>query len=213
MYQYVAKSKYNPVRKELDQIIGRVQKIMKAEYETSFQYQLIGSGGRHLITCIENGNSGYDFDYNLIIRPPQEGYSYDAKILKHQFITAFKRALQGTKYRDPQDRSSVISIKVVDKINQRIIHSCDFAIIYYDQNKIENGYLYLKHYKAENSYGFEFRKSSYKIEEKIDNIREYQNGWNMIRDEYLKLKNINIDDNKTSNSLYFEAVNNVYNSL
>ena len=41
----------------------------------------------------------------------------------------------------------------------------------------------------------------------------YQNGWNAIRDEYLKLKNVNGDSGKRSFSLYLEAVNNIYNQL
>ena len=42
---------------------------------------------------------------------------------------------------------------------------------------------------------------------------EYRNGWNEIREEYLKIKNANKDLNKHSFSLYLEAVNNVYNML
>ena len=51
------------------------------------------------------------------------------------------------------------------------------------------------------------------IDEKIEVILSYENGWNMIRDEYIKLKNANKDINKRSFVLYLEAVNNVYNYL
>ena len=101
----------------------------------------------------------------------------------------------------------------MDKQKSRIVHSCDFAIIYYDRGRVENGYYYLKHNKGQGQYVFEIRGLSKNIEDKIAAIREYRNGWNAVRDEYLNLKNKNRDNNKHSFSLYNEAVNNVYNNL
>ena len=74
-------------------------------------------------------------------------------------------------------------------------------------------YYYLKHDKRQESYDFIFRNLSRDVDAKVDEILEYNNGWNAIRDEYLKLKNANRDNNKHSFSLYLEAVNNVYNRL
>ena len=68
MYEYVKKSEYAPVRKELEEIIKSVQNEMWEKYGLTFQFQLIGSGKRHLVTRIRGGNNGYDFDYNLIIQ-------------------------------------------------------------------------------------------------------------------------------------------------
>ena len=66
-YEYVNKSEYRPMREELEQIINRVHKYMRKHHDTTFQHRLIGSGKRHLITRIKGGNTGYDFDYNLIV--------------------------------------------------------------------------------------------------------------------------------------------------
>lgn len=131
MYEYVKKSEYAPVRKELEQIINRVQVYMRKNYGLAFQFRLIGSGQRHLVTRIKGGNRGYDFDYNVILTSPGDGYLYRAKIIKDEFMTAFKAALQGTKYSFPQDSTSSITIKVYDKGKTKIEHSCDFAIVYY----------------------------------------------------------------------------------
>ena len=60
-------------------------------------------------------------------------------------------------------------------------------------------------------YSFVFRKLSKNVDWKLDEILNYDNGWNMIREEYLKLKNANNDNNKKSYVLYLEAINNVYN--
>ena len=130
MYEYVKKSEYAPVRKELERIIKCVQIEMREKYNLTFQFQLIGSGRRHLVTRICDGNSGYDFDYNLIISHPGNGYFYKADILKRDFITAFKNALQGTSYSFPKDSTSAITIKVVDKNHKRIRHSCDLSLIH-----------------------------------------------------------------------------------
>lgn len=213
MYEYVTKAEYQPVREELEKIIHKVQLYMKKNFKTSFQFKLIGSGKRHLITRVKNGNSGYDFDYNLIIQAPEEGYHYLADVVKRQFMEAISFALKGTKYSNPQDSTSAITIKVVDKKNKKIEHSCDFAIIYYDEDIIDNGYFYLKNIKSQNKYTFEFRELSVDIETKLFEILDYRNGWNSIRAEYLKLKNVNKDINKHSFSLYLEAVNNIYNAL
>ena len=78
MYEYVAKSEYAPVRKELEKIINRTRVEMRKKYGLIFRFQLIGSGRRHLVTRIRGGNRGYDFDYNLIIPHPGKGYYYEA---------------------------------------------------------------------------------------------------------------------------------------
>ena len=64
---------------------------MRKNYGLTFQFHLIGSGKRHLVTRIKGGNNGYDFDYNLILSPPGNGYRYDAKIIKQNFMTALKQ--------------------------------------------------------------------------------------------------------------------------
>lgn len=212
MYEYVKKSEYAPVRKELEQIINRVQVYMRKNYGLTFQFRLIGSGQRHLITRIKGGNKGYDFDYNLILSPPDDGYRYIANVIKAEFMIALKTALQGTKYSFPQDSTSSITVKVVDKGKKRIEHSCDFAIIYYVSNDGIDGYYYLRNNKPQQSYQFVFRTSNSDIDEKVREIIE-DGGWPYIKEEYLLLKDINEGNKKPSFSLYAEAVNNVYNQM
>lgn len=211
-YEYVSKSEYAPVRKELEQIINRVQVYMRKNYELTFQFRLVGSGQRHLVTRIKGGNRGYDFDYNLILTPPDDGYLYRAKVIKDEFMTAFRAALQGTKYSFPQDSTSSITIKVYDRGKTKIEHSCDFAIIYYDSNDGIDGYYFLRNHKPQQSYQFAFRPSNFDIDEKVQEIIA-DDGWADIEDEYLLLKDINEGNRKHSFSLYAEAVNNVYNQM
>lgn len=212
MYEYVKKSEYAPVRKELEQIINRVQAEMRKRYGLTFQFRLIGSGQRHLVTRIKGGNSGYDFDYNLILSPPDDGYRYIAKVIKQEFIDALKIALRGTEYSFPKDSTSSITIKVVDKGKKKIEHSCDFAIIYYGNNDGYEGYYYLRNNKPQQSYQFVFRTSNSDIDEKVQEIIE-GDGWPYIKEQYLLLKNINKNNRKHSFSLYAETINNVYNQM
>jgi len=213
MYEYVPKNEYQPVRNQLEVIIHNIQKYMREKFKTTFQYRLIGSGGRHLITRVVGGNGGFDFDYNFIVSDPGEGYHYNADVLKAQFMEATKNAIRSTAYSNPQDSTSAITIKVIDQANSRIVHSCDFAIIYYEGNVSQNGYYCLKNNKAQQQYVFEFRKLSKYADDKLDDIKKYSGGWAAVVDEYLKLKNANRDQNKHSFSLYLEAVSNVYEQL
>lgn len=210
-YEYVSKSEYAPVRRELEQIINRLQDEMRKSYGLTFQFRLIGSGQRHLVTRIKGGNKGYDFDYNLILTPPEDGYCYIAKVIKQQFMDALKIALKGTKYSFPKDSTSSITIKVVDKNGKKIEHSCDFAIIYYGNSDGYDGYYYLRNNKPQQSYQFVFRTFNSNIDEKVREIIE-DGGWPYIKEEYLLLKNIN-GSKKPSFSLYTEAVNNLYNQM
>ena len=73
MYEYVSKREFKPYREEVEKIIRKAQQTMKKRYNTTFQYQLIGSANQHLVTKIKNGNKGYDFDYNLILQNPTYG--------------------------------------------------------------------------------------------------------------------------------------------
>jgi len=185
---------------------------MRKNYGLKFQFRLIGSGKRHLVTRIKGGNKGYDFDYNLILSPPSNGYHFGAKIIKQNFMTALKTALQGTKYSFPKDSTSSITIKVFDKDKKKVNYSCDFAIIYYGRIGNNDGYYYLRNNKTQQSYQFVFRMLSSGIDEKVHDIIE-DGGWSYIKEEYLHLKNINEGSKKHSFSLYVEAVNNVYNQM
>jgi hypothetical protein len=212
MYEYVTKKEYSPYRIEVEGIIRNAQKIMKSRYDTTFQFRLIGSGNRHLVTRLKNGNAGYDFDYNLILQ--KSDLWENPKKLKQQFMNAFRESIKGTPYCKIEDSTSSITIKVVDKDNSKILRSCDLAILYYiDEENIDEGYMYLKNWKQNSKYTFEQRNLSLKAEYKLDEVLEYEQGWNMIRDEYLKLKNSNKDINKKSFVLYLESINNVFNHL
>lgn len=215
-YEWVTKSEYRPVKREIETILKRVIAIMEKEYDfPDIRYQLIGSGSRHLVTRIKNGNKGFDLDYNIILPALDEGYVYKPKpkVIADRFVQAFTKACQGTSYEFPKHRTSVIQLKCIDQKQNKILYGADFAIVYYGADK-SDGYYYLRHWD-DGHYTFEKRKHSRNADWKLEEILEYnsEQGWNWIREEYLKLKNNNHDQGKHSYVLYLESIHNVYNQI
>ena len=134
---------------------------------------------------------------------------YKPKEVKQQFMKAFEHAVRGTKWRPPQDSTSVMTLRVVDTENSRIEYGCDLAIVFYS----DDGRMHYLHSHKNGGYSFYPRGGSEYIDEKVDEILEYygeKDGWSSIKDMYLRIKNSNRDPDKRSFMLYIEAVNNVY---
>ena len=203
-YEYVNKNEYGPVREELESIIKKTQKILKKNAGITFQFELIGSGSKHLITRLKNGNKGFDFDYNLILNCKRKGYRWDATYARNEVTKALDQAIKGTKYDHPNNSAVAITIKVKDTKHSKIIHSCDFAVVYYPDNETDE-HMYSRLNLKTRNYSKDYHG---KLEWLKINIPNY---WSEIKDEYLKLKDANNDINKKSFQLFFETVNNVYN--
>ena len=207
MYEFVTKKEYMPIRIEIEEIIKKVQNILRKEdSDMTFQFRLVGSGRRHLITRIKGGNEGYDFDYNLIIN---SNYKWYASV-RESFFQAFQKAIKGTKFNRIENSTSVITIKQVSTKDKKVIVGCDFSIIIYSDDEEESYYKYSRFNKSNNNFTWEIRNVSKSIDLKFNFLMEnYEGIWNDIKDEYLKLKNNNPQD-KHSYVLYHEAINNIY---
>lgn len=73
--------------------------------------------------------------------------------------------------------------KIIEAVILRLIYDLDD----------DNGYRYIKNWKKNNRYSFEDRVLSQNADCKLQEILEYEQGWNCVRDEYIKLKNRNRD--------------------
>lgn len=213
-YEFVKKSEYEPVRNEIEYIIKKVQNFVREDF--TFQFKLVGSGNKHLITRVVNGNKGFDFDYNLILNC-EKGYYWKPEFAKEKLLLAFDKAVKGTKYDHPENSTTSITIKVKDKKNSKVLHSCDFAIIYYPELQ-ENETEYFKYIRnnkvnGENHYTWEIRNCSKNIDYKLEFLKQnLDNYWDAVKEEYLKVKESNKNPDKHSFQLYFEAINNLFNS-
>ena len=209
-YEFVSKKEARPFREELENIIREVQRICREkDRDFTFQYYLVGSQGRHLVTRIKNGNAGYDFDYNLVLNC-EDGYSWKPVYARKTIFGALQEAIKGSHFTKIENSTSVITIKYVE--GDRVVVGCDFSVIYYPKDDESNYYKYVRFNKGDGTYTWEVRKPSHNIDDKLEWLKEnVEDYWNEIIEEYLWLKNHNQDPNKHSFVLYHEAVNNLYN--
>ncbi len=208
-YEYVPKNEYTPVREKLEQIILEIQEEMKPEY--TFQFVLIGSGRKKLITREKGSNKGFDFDYNFVLQKIKEDYD-EAEVIRKNFFNIIQDIAGNYRYQI-EDSKTAITIKLVDQKNSKIIHSCDIGIVKnsIDRNGDEFQEIIVRDKNYQNPvYKWNKRPRSKNYSYKLRNI-EAAGIWQELRDEYLKLKNNNKDKEKKSFQLFIEAINNVYN--
>lgn len=214
-FEYVSKSKYMPVKKELIKIINQVQDELREQF--TFDYKFIGSSSRNMITYDPKTNKGYDFDINIEVNNFDEYYS--AKELKEILINTFNQVIKLTyPYASCQNNTRVFTIKVYEEnpccINiialrsPKIEYSCDFAIV----NTI-NDYQqeYIRFNKNTHEYSWQMQCKGYLLSKKEAYIKKNKLT-NELRKIYLDKKNFNTNPNKKSRALYAEAVNELYNT-
>lgn len=202
-YEYVTKDVWKPVRDNLEKMIHEVQKQLREDKVFTFSYRFIGSSSRNMITCDNSKNKGFDFDVDIAPNDDEEEYS--PKELKEILMEYFDNVSRKYGYNTHCENSTrVITLKFVDRKNNRIRHSVDFGVVNYCEDFVE----YVHFNKNNNSYEWQIRSSGYDIEEKAKWI--CANGLkDELRERYLNKKNANYYDKK-SRSLYFEAVNETY---
>ena len=214
-FEYVSKSKYMPVKKELIKIINQVQDELREQF--TFDYKFIGSSSRNMITYDPKTNKGYDFDINIEVNDFDEYYS--AKELKEILINTFNQVIKLTyPYASCQNNTRVFTIKVYEEnpccINiialrsPKIEYSCDFAIV----NTI-NDYQqeYIRFNKNTHEYSWQMQCKGYLLSKK-EAYKKKNKLTNELRKIYLDKKNFNTNPNKKSRALYAEAVNELYNT-
>ncbi len=204
-YVYVKPDQYEDVYQELRTIIKNLHNILMNWEVCTFNEMLIGSGKLGLVTYDTKGNEGFDFDFNLNIQSIFEDFcdeegNFTAKDLKLAIMDGLKEALKGTDYKNPNDSSSVITIKVIDHKNSKILYGADFAIIYNDEK--------IKYDKKSKDYYFEERsQKQYSESDKIDIIRRDKH-WEEFKKRYLEKKNTDL--NKKSSSIRRETINDIW---
>lgn len=206
-YEFVPKSELVPVKDQIERIINTLQDSMRV-FGVTFTFKLVGSGGKNLVTRVVNGNTGFDFDYNLGI---QKDGDFSAKDLRLKVKRELEKLLQGTGYSTVSSGKQSMTFKFIDHDNSRIVHSCDFALVndYVDEagDSIQEILIWQK---EDDMYIWNKRPYAKNHSDKLSNLKA--NGlWQEVKDEYLKIKNNNQDKEKKSFSLFFEAINNVYN--
>lgn len=201
-FQYVAKKELKPAKKQLMELIHKVQDEVRDSF--NFQYKFVGSVQRNMVTWDVKSNAGFDFDVNIMVNDDDE--KFDAKKIKNILMCAFNKYARKYGYDFCEDSTRVFTIKVKDRKNFRIRHSCDFAIV---NDYGDNQQQYIRYNKQKNNYTWEEQtKGFYCLPEKIEFCKDNQL-WQEVREIYLDKKNYNMDSNKKSRSIFAETIHEV----
>ena len=201
-YIYVSKNQRKEQKKDIIKLLNLVQDEVRKEF--TFRYDFIGSDSRNMVTYDPKSNVGYDFDVNIRINDPEECYS--PKEIKKILRAGFDKYVKKFNFDYSEDSSRVITIKVKDTKNSKIIYSCDFAVV----RDFEDGsQQYLRFNKDTKCYVWEWQPEGYYLlPERIELIKE--NGlWQEVRDLYIEKKNKNTDKNKKSRTIFAETINEI----
>lgn len=205
-FQYVTLNQLSSAKKELIQIINSVQNEVRQYF--TFQFYFVGSVERNMVTYDIKSNVGYDFDVDLHVN--DDDCRFTAKEIKTKIMFALNKLAYRCGYDNAEDSTRVITIKVKDKKNSRILHSCDFAIVndYIDDEGNERQE-YIHFNKKQHSYSWQEQPQGfYLLGEKADWIKEH-GYWQDVRDLYLYKKNHNNNPYKHSRSIYAETIHEI----
>ena len=201
-FQYVSKKELKPAKKQLMELIHKVQDEVRDSF--TFQYKFVGSVQRNMVTCDVKSNAGFDFDVNIMVNDDDK--DFEAEEIKNILMCAFNKYARKYGYDSCEDSTRVFTIKVKDRKNSRIRHSCDFAIVNdYGNNQQE----YIRYNKKRKNYTWEEQtKGFYCLPEKIEFCKDNQL-LQEVREIYLDKKNYNMDSNKKSRSIFAETIHEV----
>ena len=201
-FRYVTKAEYANAKEDLERLIHAVQNEVRKDF--TFQYKFIGSVARNMVTMDYSSNVGYDFDVNIYVNDDDGNYS--AKGIRNILRKAFDKFNRQFQYDYTEDSTRVLTIKVKDRQNSKILHSADFAVVY----DCDDGRQQYIHYnKNQNSYEWQYQpKGYYELSERVDLIKQYYL-WQEVRDLYIEKKNHN-RNGKKSRALFAETINEIY---
>lgn len=199
-FRYVTKKQAQPIKDELYQILYMVQNLVRDNF--TFSFTPIGSSSRNMITCDAKSNIGFDFDINIEVNDDNE--DFEPKEIRTIIRTAIDRVAPRYGYKNCEDSTRVLTIKKVDTSHSRIIHSCDFAIVY---NCGDGRQQYIRFNKDNNYYFWEYQgKGFVGLEKKMDWLKR-ENLWGELQDYYIYKKNCNDNPDKHSRSIFGESIN------
>lgn len=199
-FRYVTKKQAQPIKDKLYQILYMVQDLVRDNF--TFSFTPIGSSSRNMITCDAKSNIGFDFDINIEVNDDNE--DFEPKEIRTIIRTAIDRVAPRYGYKNCEDSTRVLTIKKVDTPHSRIIHSCDFAIVY---NCGDGRQQYIRFNKDNNYYFWEYQgKGFVGLEKKMDWLKR-ENLWGELQDYYIYKKNCNDNPDKHSRSIFAESIN------
>lgn len=213
MYHWIDDKEFlKRMRRECSNLINELVQFINSGDYLRVEAQLVGSGGRNLIT--QNNDEPIDLDYNLNIIGIDGDINGDAKQIKEYIREAFNIILKRNNWGDCKDSTSALTTErryFTEGNNTEF--SIDLAITYEDSNGS-------RHRLIHDKTGFTVLDRWYRVQSpnsgqlqrKIGDLKD-ANLWNDVRETYLKKKNMYLvrnDYNHPSFVCYIEAVNEIY---
>ena len=201
-FRYVTKREAKPIREELYQILREVQNLVRDRF--TFQFVTVGSAKHNMITYDAKSNIGFDFDINIEVHDDEE--EFEPEEIRQILHNTIDRVAPLYGYKHCEDSTRVLTIKKVSTSTSRIIHSCDFAIVY---NCNDGRQQYIRFNKEKRYYSWEYQGKGFKdLGKKIEWLKI--NGlWGELKDYYIEKKNRNENPEKHSRSILAESIHEV----
>lgn len=206
-YHYISKHdpKVKAAYKDLIQLLREVQNELRKDF--TFQYRIVGSYSRDMITYDAKGNRGYDFDVDIY--PNNYEGRFTPKQIKIKLKEAIDRYCKKYGYDAAEDSTRVLTIKVKDTRNSRIEHSIDFAIIRECADGEEKWQEYIRNNKKQRYYSWERQPKGYHLlPEKIQWLHD-EGLRQEVRDLYIDKKNANTAPHIHSRTIFANTVHEV----
>ena len=211
-YQFATKKDVQAAKKWCRSVLIDVQNLVRDWF--TFDFRLIGSGGKHLVTY--NEGQPFDLDYNIIIQKDKQSLHGKPEKIKKIFIDAFETVFSETitgfnadEYFKINNSTSVITLKYIS--NGMLEFSFDVAIM----QENENGYLEKIIFdKKYNRYIWNQVKDSKDLNDKVLLVKQ-RLGWNAVRERYLEFKNDSLSNNDETKSfsIFIQVINEFYQKL
>lgn len=211
-YQFATKKDVQAANKWCRSVLIDVQNLARDWF--TFDFRLIGSGGKHLVTY--NEGQPFDLDYNIIIQKDKQHLIQQPDQIKDIFFKAFQKAFGNgieafnpSSYTKINNSKSVITVKNIEYGN--LAFSFDVAIL----RQHPNGYLEKIIFdKKNNRYIWNQVKDSKDLNDKVLLVKQ-RLGWNAVRERYLDLKNDSLSNNDETKSfsIFIQVINEFYQKL
>lgn len=188
-------------------LLQEAQKIIKKEHDMTFAYYVVGSYKRNMLTHDPNTNVGFDFDFNIVFN---NKHNYSPAKLKNALREALNKIAEKYQFDFPEDSTRVLTLKVKDIKQSKIVYSIDLAIVNEDFTK----YIHFDKIYGINEYAYKWQMMPQGYENFSNKFEALKKaGYSMeLRDEYLKRKNNNRDSNMHSRDILIQTVNDLFNS-
>lgn len=213
MYHYVEDKVFlKKMRRVCSDIINQLVQTINGDEYLRVEANLVGSGAKNLIT--QNGEHPIDLDYNLCVYETPD--INDGRKIKEYIRKKFNEVLRKNNWNDCEDSTLALTTGKMHFVKgNQTEFSMDVGIVCVAQG---NWYR-LKHEKTGISWSDRYywiqAPNSNGLSQKVQWIKR-NNGWLMVRDTYLKKKNMYLRRNDYchhSFNVYLETINEVYDNM